>query len=63
MTFAEAYTSLKSLYKSLMFPKNPHAQRWTLDEIDQMDHLFFYELMEFEQDHPQEEEVYLSDVW
>lgn len=47
-----------------MFPENPHARKWSLEEIDKMDHFFFYELMEFETENPpQEEEIYLSDVW
>lgn len=63
MTAKELYTSLKSLYRQLMFPKNG-APRWTMSEIDQMDVHFFYELLEeLEHDKTQEKEVYLSDVW
>lgn len=46
MTFSEAYTSLKSLYKQMMFPDKPHAPKWTMAEIDQLDVHFFTELME-----------------
>lgn len=47
-----------------MFPKNPYAPKWTLAEIDQLDVHFFNELMGFEsEDQPQQEEVYLSDIW
>ncbi|QGH35131.1 hypothetical protein GI584_14235 [Gracilibacillus salitolerans] len=60
MTFKEAYTSLKQLYKKLMFPENRYAHKWTLAEIDQLDVHFFEELMCTEKYEP---EVYLSDVW
>lgn len=66
MTAVELYTSLKSLYKSMMFPKNPHMRKWTMAEIDQLDVHFFNELLdEFETlNGPQEEkEVYLSQIW
>lgn len=63
MTFAEAYTSLKLLYRNMMFPKEPHAPKWTMTEIDQLDVHFFSELMEVVDDAPQEKEVYLADVW
>lgn len=59
MTFKEAYTSLKSLYKKMMFPQQ-QAHKWTLSEIDQLDVHFFQELMDVEEE---EKEVYLSDVW
>lgn len=65
------YTSLKVLYKKLMFPKGNSAGKWTLAEIDELDVHFFYELMdEFDllEEHenkqvPQEKEVYLSEIW
>lgn len=60
MTWKQAYTSLKSLYKKLIF-ENPY--KWTLSEIDNMDVHFFYELLETEEMQPQEEEVYLSEIW
>lgn len=65
MTAGELYTSLKSLYTNMMFPKSPYARQWTLAEIDQLDVHFFNELMEFEPDEQpqQEEDVYLSDIW
>jgi len=64
VTAVGLYTSLKSLYKNMMFPKNPYAPKWTLAEIDQLDVHFFNELMGFEsEDQPQQEEVYLSDIW
>lgn len=47
----------------MMFPKNPQAPKWTMNEIDQMDAFFFSELMEVEETVPQPKEVYLSDVW
>ena len=46
MTAAEAYTSLKQLYKDMMFPKKPGAPKWTMAEIDQLDVHFFSELLE-----------------
>lgn len=46
-----------------MFPKEPHAPRWTMTEIDQLDVHFFYELMEVDDNAPHEKEVYLGDVW
>lgn len=62
MTFEQAYTSLKQLYKSMMFPTNPNAPKYSLTEIDSFDSHFFTELMNL--DEPvQEEEVYLSDIW
>lgn len=48
-----------------MFPKNGGRQ-WTMAEIDQLDVHFFYELMGELEDglnQPQEQEVYLSDIW
>ncbi|MDN4609120.1 hypothetical protein [Sporosarcina highlanderae] len=71
MTFAEAYTSLKQLYKQMMFPKVDFLpdgrmitkREWTMTEIDQLDVHFFSELMEVDDDAPQEQEVYLSSVW
>ena len=60
MTFEEAYTSLKALYKKLMFPQQQYTQKWTLAEIDQLDVHFFEELMSMDQI---EKEVYLSEVW
>lgn len=65
MTATELYTSLKSFYRNLMFPKNGGRQ-WTMAEIDQLDVHFFYELMGELEDglnQPQEQEVYLSDIW
>jgi len=54
----------------MMFPEPINAgysvispNKWTMAEIDQLDVHFFYELMETESFKPQEEEVYLSDVW
>lgn len=63
MTWQEAYTSLKKLYKNMMFPKQPHAPKWTMTEIDQLDVHFFYELMEVDEDVSHEKEVYLSEIW
>jgi hypothetical protein len=60
VTFKEAYTSLKQLYKKLMFPESPYAPKWTMAEIDQLDVHFFNELMGTEKYEP---DVYLSDVW
>ena len=54
------YTSLKKLYKSLMFPKVEGMNALTMNEIDEMDSLFFYELMN---EDDEEEGQYLSDVW
>ncbi|MBB6451982.1 hypothetical protein HNQ94_000403 [Salirhabdus euzebyi] len=62
MTYEEAYTSLKSLYKQMMFPPNPHTPKWTLAEIDQLDVHFFSELLDAE-GHVQEKDQYLSEVW
>ena len=59
----EAYTSLKKFYKSLMFPNDPNARKWTLAELDQLDVHFFFELIETEDTLPQERDVYLSDIW
>lgn len=59
----EAYTSLKKFYKSLMFPNDPNARKWTLAEIDQLDVHFFFELIETEDPQPQEKDVYLADIW
>jgi len=47
----------------MMFPTNKDAPRWSMNEIDQMDAFFFMELMNHENEGPQEEERYLSDVW
>ncbi|WP_017726770.1 hypothetical protein [Halalkalibacterium ligniniphilum] len=64
MTFVEMFASLKSIYKQMMFPKNPYAPKWALSEIDQMDVHFFYELMnDVDGQSPGNQEVYLSDVW
>jgi len=63
VTWQEASTSLKQLYRKMMFPKEPHAPKWTMTEIDQLDVHFFSELMEVVEDAPQEKEVYLSDIW
>lgn len=47
-----------------MFPKNPHVRQWTFSEIDALDIHFFNELMDFEpEEQPQQEDVYLSDIW
>lgn len=62
VTFTDQYTSLKRLYKKLMFPQHPQAQKWTQTEIDQLDVHFFHELMDLDEQ-PQEREVYLSDMW
>ncbi|WP_026908956.1 hypothetical protein [Paucisalibacillus globulus] len=71
MTFEQAYTSLKQLYKNMMFPKIEtlpdgriiKKREWTMAEIDQLDVHFFSELMDTEEPVPQEQEVYLSDIW
>lgn len=63
MSWLEAYTSLKRFYRSLMFPENPNARKWTLAEIDQLDVHFFFELIETEDPQPQEKDVYLADIW
>lgn len=55
MTWEEAYTSLKQMYKDLMF-----KQGWTLNEIDQFDVHFFSEVMDTQEP---EKEVYLSQIW
>lgn len=47
----------------MIFPTNEHAPRWTLADIDQLDVHFFNELMDVEEMKPQEEDVYLSDIW
>ncbi|MGD6781323.1 hypothetical protein ACQCT3_17975 [Sutcliffiella horikoshii] len=60
MTFTEMYTSLKELYRGLMFPKNPHAPKWTMSQIDEMDVHFFSDLLE---NKPAKKEVFLSDIW
>lgn len=67
MTWKEAYTSLKYLYKKLMFEE----MKWTLSEIDSLDVHFFEELTsesieldEFAKNQkPQEKDQYLSDIW
>ena len=61
MTAKERNTSLKNLYKTLMFPKSPYATKWTMAEIDEMDVHFFYDLM----DGTEETEVkrYINDVF
>ena len=46
----------------MMFPKNGGIQ-WTMTEIDQLDVHFFYDLLDETDEQPQEEEVYLSDIW
>lgn len=66
MTAGELYTSLLSLYKNMMFPQNPDARQWTMDEIDNMDIHFFNELIEHEvsdEHKPRQKDVYLSDIW
>lgn len=60
MTFTEMFTSLKTLYKDLMFPKNPHAPKWTMSQVDEMDVHFFSDLLDTQS---AEKEVYLSDIW
>lgn len=62
-SFTEMYTSLKSLYKQMMFPSNPYVRQWTIAEIDQLDVHFFNELMSEIDEQPQEKEVYLSEIW
>lgn len=47
----------------MMFPKKTGAPKWTMNEIDQMDASFFSELMDTDEQTPQEKEIYLSDVW
>ncbi|WP_099157269.1 hypothetical protein [Virgibacillus ndiopensis] len=69
MTAEELYTSLKRLYKKLMFPEpTPLAngqvvkgREWTMAEIDQLDVHFFYELLG--EDSESERDQYLSDIW
>ncbi|ARK32128.1 hypothetical protein BkAM31D_21040 [Halalkalibacter krulwichiae] len=61
MTAKEAFASLISLYKKMMFPENGQVG-WTMSQIDEMDVHFFDSLFAEEQI-PQEKEVYLSDVW
>lgn len=63
MTAQELYTSLKQLYKNMMFPKQAESLKWTMTEIDQLDVHFFYDLLETEDAEPQENEVYLSELW
>lgn len=63
MTYLGMYTSLKFLYKSMMFPQQPHAPKWSLSEIDEMDVHFFSELMDSEEGPAPDKEVYLSDIW
>lgn len=72
MTWEEAYTSLLSLYKKLMFPPpnyiygQPVSRTgWTMSQIDEMDVHFFDDLMLLDDDElqPQEKEVYLSEIW
>jgi len=43
------------MYKNLM-----EANKWTINQIDEMDAHFFFDMMDVEE---QEKEVYLSDVW
>jgi hypothetical protein len=62
VTFSEAYTSLKKLYRNLMFPKQPNTPKWTMADLDSVDVHFFYDLFDVDET-PQEEEVYLSDIW
>lgn len=64
-SWKEAYTSLLQLYKSLMFPKDPHAKKWTLAEIDQLDAHFFFDVLSVEgvEHQKHEKDVYLSDIW
>lgn len=66
VTFTEQYTSLKFLYRQMMFPKEPHAPKWTMAEIDQLDVHFFYDLLDLEEGEApqsQEEDVYLAAIW
>lgn len=62
MTFSEAYTSLLSVYKHLMFPISPYKTGWTMSQIDEMDVRLFYEIMQHE-DIKTEKEVYLNEIW
>lgn len=65
MTWKEAYTSLKALYRKLLLNFD-----WTLSEIDSLDVHFFNEIMSeaeeldayIEKNQP-EKEVYLSEIW
>jgi hypothetical protein len=63
VTFSEMYTSLKRLYKNLIFPKHPNAPKWTMAELDSVDVHFFYDLFDVEEKPQEEEEIYLSDIW
>lgn len=47
----------------MMFPKQAESLKWTMTEIDQLDVHFFYDLLETEDAEPQENEVYLSELW
>lgn len=48
-----------------MFPKDPHAKKWTLAEIDQLDAHFFFDVLSVEgvERQKHEKDVYLSDIW
>jgi hypothetical protein len=45
----------------MIFPTNPHAPKFTMSEIDNMDFGFFYELLETEE--KPEEKVYIDQIW
>lgn len=61
MTFREMYTSLKRLYKQLMFPQSPNARKWSMNEVDELDIHFFSDLLS-EQSKPEVKE-YINDVF
>lgn len=70
VTFTEQYTSLKALYRSMIFPSQPYSKQWSITEIDELDVNFFFELMseseqldELIQRQKPQEEVYLSEIW
>jgi len=55
------YTSLKRLYKQLMFPQSPNARKWSMNEVDELDIHFFSDLLS-EQSKPEVKE-YINDVF
>ena len=49
-----------------MFPSDETARQWSMKEVDEMDLHFFDELMDYkseDKEKPQQQAVYLSDVW
>lgn len=55
MTWKESLDFLKKIYQKFMF-----ENKWTLQQIDEMDSHFLFEILEVGE---KKEEVYLSDVW